>query len=236
MKKEMPVHLAVTNDAPLEAISAIVDAYPDALRMSSRANRALPLHIACRYRSSLEILNVVIRDPTTALCETKLGKTPIKILWENADEDMKKTQDFWSKAILILSAVARSRYSDNVQMDDEEYLLHAAVSLGARSCPIEIFQYLLDRNPNLASQRDWSNRLPLHIAVGPASWSNVTRRKYKPRERIIISLLLNAHPMGALTKHSNRYPLHLALSNRHCWSEGVLDLIHAAPESQYGIV
>ncbi|CAJ1934505.1 unnamed protein product [Cylindrotheca closterium] len=233
---ETPLHLAIQNDAPLDVITAIVDAFPGSVRTSSRANRDLPLHLACRYQVKAEILKVLTsRDPATALCETKLGKKPIKILWEKAGAETKITPELWSRVTVMLSAVAKARRQCETQSDeDEKFLLHAAVSLGARSCPSTIIRNLLHGNPKLtgASQRDWSHRLPLHIAVGPTSWSNETRRKYKPRERVFISLLLEAHPKGAYEQEtqSNRYPLHLALSNRHCWSEGVSDLMRAAPE------
>ncbi|CAJ1934507.1 unnamed protein product [Cylindrotheca closterium] len=229
---ETLLHLAIRNNAPLGAITEIVDAYPNSVRRSSRANRDLPLHIACKKQASVEILKVLTsKDPTTALSENKLGRKPIKILWEKAGAE---TPEFWSKVMVLLSAVARSRRRrSGVQWDGEEkFLLHAAVSLGARSCPNVILRSLLrDRSGKLeASQYDCSNRLPLHIAVCQTSLSNETSRKYKPKEKSAISLLLEAHPKGAYEQILNRYPLHVALSNGHCWSEGVSDLFRAAPE------
>jgi len=216
----------------------------------SRANKDLPLHIACRYQASSTALELMLREyPITAVYETKFGKKALSILWEFRSTGAEDTPQFWEKVVVILSAVALSRldslhkkycYDSSTrrsevgkQISSEAFLLHASVSLGSRCCPIEVLQYLLERDPNQASRRDSTHKLPLHIALGPTSWSEATRRKYKPRERPFIALLLDAYPHAAheyLAINSNRYPLHLALTSRHFWSEGVSHLVRAAPE------
>jgi len=250
---ETPLYLACQHNPPIEAIDALISAYPRAVLVPSRANKDLPLHIACRYQASSTALELMLREyPITAVYETKFGKKALSILWEFRSTGAEDTPQFWEKVVVILSAVALSRldslhkkycYDSSTrrsevgkQISSEAFLLHASVSLGSRCCPIEVLQYLLERDPNQASRRDSTHKLPLHIALGPTSWSEATRRKYKPRERPFIALLLDAYPHAAheyLAINSNRYPLHLALTSRHFWSEGVSHLVRAAPEGQF---
>eukprot|EP00980_Cylindrotheca_fusiformis_P027502 scaffold20791_cov137-Cylindrotheca_fusiformis.AAC.1 len=245
--EETPLYLACQQDPPPEAIRAISEAYPEAVLLKSRANKDLPLHIACRYQATASVLETLLRDfPGTATWQTKFGALPLNALWEFKPVGAEADDTFWTKVRIILSSVAIFRNIesglDNPGPHDlvaedraggELFLLHAAVSLGGLSCPMEVLKYILERYPNQVHERDRSGQLPLHIAVGPTSWSQTTRRKYKPREREFISLLLDAYPNAATKKlplNGGRHPLHIALTNRHTWTGGVRELLQAAPE------
>jgi hypothetical protein len=263
---ETPLYLACQHNPPVEAVRALVQAFPAAVRIPSRANQDLPIHIACRYQVSKDILQeLLLRDfPVTAIEQTRWGRTPLMVLWEFRSttvlEEEEEEEMFWNKIVLLLSAVARyrqdPRYTSQIpkmrvktfrnQSSKEEnatsdeattcepkslLLVHAAVSLGALSCPVEVLDYILKQFPEGGSQWDPWGQIPLHIAVGPASWSS-NGRKYKPREQDFVQLLLNVYPDGARQQRLNddRYPLHAALANRHTWTGGIQALFHAAPE------
>jgi hypothetical protein len=67
---------------PVEAICALVQAFPAAVPIPSRANQDLPIHIACRYQVSKDILQeLLLRDfPVTAIEQTRWGRTPLMVL------------------------------------------------------------------------------------------------------------------------------------------------------------
>jgi hypothetical protein len=267
---ETPLYLACQHNPPLEAIKAIVEAYPRALLSPSRANKDLPIHIACRYQVNEAILQELLKDfPVTAVEQTRWGRTPVMALWEfrpKEDEDGSQSESsssvdetLWRKIFVVLEAVARFRehplyqnqtprtrkrefrgpYSTKQPIKascfnpEEASIVHAAVSLGSLSCPVEVLDHVLRKFPEQAFLRDQWDQLPLHIVVGPTTCNPSTRRQYKPREQQFISLLLEAN-CGAATEpiHSDhdRYPLHTALSNRHTWSGGIECLFRAAPE------
>jgi hypothetical protein len=120
---------------------------------------------------------------------------------------------------------------------DNYHLVHAAVSLGALSCPLGALEHVLRLHPDQVFARDAHGQLPLHVAVGPSPWNGSTRRKYRPREKEFLAALLRIHPRaagervgdGTITNHG-RHPLHMALVNRHLWSGGVEELFRAAPD------
>ena len=257
---ETPLYLACQHSPPVEAIQAIIRAYPDAVMIPSRANHDLPLHIACRYQLAEEVLEELVRSfPATTVKQTRWGRTPVMALWEFRPKGP-LDETFWNKVIVLLTAVARfredpkfgsqssqttptTRFQQNCIVDDidketstfnnEPSILHAAVALGSLSCPVEVLNYVLERFPEQVFQCDRWGRLPLHIIVGPTSWSHTRRRKYKPRGQKFISSLLGGYPGAAkqtIFDDHGRYPIHTALANRHTWAGGVQDLFHAAPE------
>lgn len=258
---ESPLYLACQQNAPAQVVRAIIQAYPDAVLTPSRAHRDLPLHIACRYQSELSVIEELVRDfPVGAVEQTRYGRTPIMALWQFRPDDALYDETFWKKILCILSAVAKFREEDdflaqkpktrckdfrlsyrrsdggqkeNCEKQASPCLVHAAVSLGALSCPLEVLSYVLEEFPDQIKQKDRWGQLPLHVAIGPTSWSSSTRRKYRPREKKFITLLLQKYPEAASTRlacGSQRHPLHLAIANRHTWYGGVEELFLAAPE------
>ena len=264
---ETPLYLACQHNPPQEVIHAIRDAYPQAVLIPTRANHDLPLHIACRYQLSKEVLEALVQDfPVTAVEQTRWGRTPIMALWEFRPKDRPLDEEFWKKIEVLLLAVARFREDPRylnqepatrtksfrkplghespspwTKNRDDCLMVHAAVSLGTLSCPAEVLEHVLTKWPGQVQIQDTWGQLPLHIVVGPTTWSPTTRRKYKPREQKFLSLLLQAYPHAAQERsctnenhdhdhhHHHRYPLHSALANRHTWEGGVQDLFHAAP-------
>jgi hypothetical protein len=81
---ESVLYLCCQHNPPLEAVQAIRRAYPPAVAIrNSRDHRELPLHIACRYQMSVEILTELVQeDPATTVVHNRIGRTPIMELWE----------------------------------------------------------------------------------------------------------------------------------------------------------
>eukprot|EP00934_Nitzschia_sp_Nitz4_P006875 Nitzschia sp. Nitz4//scaffold161_size51353//13377//14696//NITZ4_006943-RA/size51353-processed-gene-0.58-mRNA-1//1//CDS//3329537894//6865//frame0 len=263
---ETPLYLACQHNPPIEALRAIIQAYPGALQCPTRANKDLPLHVACRYQVDKTLLEELVREfPVTAVEQTRWGRTPLVALWEFRPKQSTIDQAYWEKVLVILNAVARFRqdpqYKDQIPttrnkqfrgvrkyLQDSDLpkadtsqelsepkdplLLHAAVSLGALSCPTPILEYILALYPSQIRELDPFGNLPLHIATGPAAWSQATRRKYRPREGELIERLIRADPSVAaetIVQDHGRYPLHRALANRHTWGGGVESIFLAAP-------
>lgn len=235
---ETPLYLACQNRPPVRVIRALLEAFPQAVETKSR-HGDLPIHVACRFNASNDVLKELVKDyPHTAACQTKFGQTSIVMLWESRDatnltvHNRRVATDhcyrsvFWQKMQILLEAVAKSR---------DTSVLHAAISLGSLGCPHQVLEYVLYMFPDLVRQVDQDGRLPIHMAVGPSSWTapedSSYRRKYKPREQMTIEKLLKLYPEAALIPDpvSKRYPLHTALANRHSWEGGVKELFEAAP-------
>jgi hypothetical protein len=132
---------------------------------------------------------------------------------------------------------------------DNSFVVHAAVSLGALYCPMGVLEYVLNHFPDQVFSRDTHGQLPLHVAIAQSSWNEATRHRYRPREKDFIMALLKVYPDAAkepllldtiddddddemnrdIARYA-RYPLHIALVNRHLWSGGIQELFYAAPD------
>ena len=117
--------------------------------------------------------------------------------------------------------------------EERIFFVHAAVSMGAKGCPIEVLSYVMEKYPKQVRVRDQSGHLPLHVAIQKVSWSKHGRRRLKPKEKAFLENLLKAYPGGArerIYSDHHRYPLHSAIAYGHSWSQGVQDIFLAAPE------
>ena len=327
---ETPLYLACQFHPPPEAVRELMNAWRGAALTTSRVHRDLPLHIACRYNVSLDVLKELLllshRDSNCCNkddvndcgrsyypsldedCDgfsdalglaqiagqiTKWGTTPIHALWEGRDRSTttaatattdnndEEESAFWKKILLLLQAIDACRKLEQQQQQRQQnqntvgwtsrcdycnvneqmlvtttrkkednsktrtllFLVHAAVSLGARGCPGAVLDYVLDRYPEQLRQLDQSGRLPLHVAVGACTLSGgrstkeqQLRRSYRPREQEVISKLLRRYPQAAACQDSKneptgRFPLHTALIHGHSWEQGVKELAEASPLS-----
>lgn len=244
---ETPLHVAVQLRPPVRAIRALLDAFVDAPSVPERKGE-YPLHIACRYNASLEVIQKLVKDrPGVACLETKWGGLPVVSLWRsNASNEARAdyTSDFWQKMLVLLRAVAQSRREqyqrggddddDDDRDDNNRCLVHAAVSMGSLGCPVPVLDFCLAQHADQVRVTDQSGRLPLHIVTGPTSWTCRAKRRYKPREEETLERLLRLHPEAARvsdpTTPGRRLPLHHALAHRHTWDGGVCHLIQCAPE------
>jgi len=228
---DLPIHMACRSSASLEVIQELLRSRVDA------------------GEGGVE----------TAAQTTKWGTTPLQVLWQSNRTSIYPTDYsvhpvFWRKVDALLEAVARHRqyYGPSSSSEEEEaepvdpsvdatirrdrlYLVHAAVSLGSLGCPHEVLDYVLRQYPKqVPLKTEIGRQLPLHVAVGPALYDAIAkRRKYRPREKYAITRLLNLDPSQARVPlpDSGRYPLHAAVAHRHGWRDGgVRELFHAAPD------
>mmetsp|Transcript_8978 Transcript_8978/g.18652 ORF Transcript_8978/g.18652 Transcript_8978/m.18652 type:complete len:263 (+) Transcript_8978:1-789(+) len=117
--------------------------------------------------------------------------------------------------------------------EERIFFVHAAASMGARGCPIEVLSYVMEKYPMQVFQRDELGHLPLHVAIQKVTWSKHRKRRLKPKEKPFLESLLNAYPGSARERiHTDhhRYPLHSAIANGHLWSQGVREIFLTAPE------
>ena len=90
----LPIHEACANsEAPLELVEAIIQAYPDGLRLKESAYKRLPLHIACRKNANFGVVSLLIETfADGALIADTLGRLPLHYALSNgADEDIVQT-------------------------------------------------------------------------------------------------------------------------------------------------
>jgi len=236
---ETPLHAAVQMRPPIHVIRALLDAFPDAVSVPARKGE-YPLHIACRYNASPEVLYELVKDqPGIARQETKWGSTPLVSLWRrnvSVDEREDYSSDFWQQVRVLLRAAAQSRKDECGPKEndphDKLYIVHAAVSMGSLGCPIAVLDFCLTEYPEQVHEADESGRLPLHLATGPTQWSCRSKRRYKPREQEVLERLLQRHPDATrvVDPHTSRLPLHSALAHRHEWVGGICHLVSCSPD------
>jgi hypothetical protein len=104
--RSLPLHFAYREGAPIEVVTALLEAYPGATK-TRNAHNNLPCHIACCYGISSEGMKMLLRcNPDAADAMNQYGHTPID--WINkcgwnfiADEkeqvlnDLKQDPSFW---------------------------------------------------------------------------------------------------------------------------------------------
>lgn len=244
---ETPLYLACQLDPPVEAISAIVAAYPSVVSLPQTRNRDCPLHIACRYRASTKVLRVLVEaDSRAVLALSKWGATPLTALCDgfaaakshgmSVDED---TQ--WERIELILMAIDKQRKEDCMtnHRDGEPLpenramsVFHAIARLGPRLCPRRVLRLAVSRRATLSSlSADKTRRsLPFHSFL-----SAPFCHRQEAKNRSFFGTFLNilrcdeSSPSFEGIAHSGRSSLHVALVNGHSWFGGVELLVKADP-------
>jgi hypothetical protein len=103
---DFPLHVAFRNGAPVEVVTALLEAYPDAATIPTHDNY-LPCLLACLYGISSQGMKMLLRCSPDAAGEiTDYGRTPMQYLnqcpWDFfADEkeqvrnDMKQHSSYW---------------------------------------------------------------------------------------------------------------------------------------------
>eukprot|EP00559_Dactyliosolen_fragilissimus_P003557 CAMPEP_0184861384 /NCGR_PEP_ID=MMETSP0580-20130426/6083_1 /TAXON_ID=1118495 /ORGANISM="Dactyliosolen fragilissimus" /LENGTH=714 /DNA_ID=CAMNT_0027358865 /DNA_START=168 /DNA_END=2312 /DNA_ORIENTATION=+ len=78
--KLLPLHAAIIYLAPPHAISALIKAYPYALR-SADDRKMLPIHICCKILSHESVVDIILdKYPRGLRCRDYKGRTPLSIL------------------------------------------------------------------------------------------------------------------------------------------------------------
>jgi hypothetical protein len=106
-REGFPLNVAIGGGAPVEVVTALLEAYPDAMTIPNHYNN-LPCHSACYAGISSEGMKMLLRcSPEAAGVINDDGRTPIHYLnaynWKNfADEkeqvrnDLKQLPSYWT--------------------------------------------------------------------------------------------------------------------------------------------
>lgn len=213
---ETPLFSALQNSPSEQAIRALLQAYPPAVRMGSK-NGDLPLHIACRWRASAKVICALLdHDQSTASIATKYGKTPLTALWEGynkSGKDQEIYQATCEKSKVLLEAIARSHRLLSGENGASPLLLHASMHI---ACPDALLYLVMKEYKHQISNRDQQGRLPLHIA---ADVGIPSRRKL---HKCVIEELIASYPEAASIEDpvNGRLALHSMASNPvYSWNE-----------------
>jgi hypothetical protein len=96
--RDSPLHIAIRKGAPVEVVTALLEAYPDAATIRD-FNYYLPCHFGCYRGISSEGMKMLLRcNPDAVDSATDIGRTPMQCLnhWEwdfFADEKEQVTND-----------------------------------------------------------------------------------------------------------------------------------------------
>jgi hypothetical protein len=102
----LPLIVAFRNGAPVEVVTALLEAYPDATTIQNGYNN-LPCHLACCYGISSEGMKMLLRfNPDAAGVVNRDGRTPMYYLnernWrffedekEQVKNDLKQLPSYW---------------------------------------------------------------------------------------------------------------------------------------------
>lgn len=123
----LPLHIACSLHTPLHVVRAIVEAYPEALRMNESAFKRLPLHVACQFGERPDVIRYLVQeDRASALEPDILGRLPIHYACSNgSDPSVIKT--------LLAANPASALYADY----NGWLPIHVAINFGASTGVVE---------------------------------------------------------------------------------------------------
>jgi hypothetical protein len=105
-REGLPLHVAILSGAPVEVVSTLLEAYPDATTTQNRYN-SLPCHYACYAGISSEGMKMLLRcNPDAVDAANDGGRTPMQRLnackWdffadekEHVRNDLKQLPSYW---------------------------------------------------------------------------------------------------------------------------------------------
>lgn len=228
--RDLPIHIACRYQADASILEALLKDYPKTATETTKWGRT-PIMTLWDSR-------------TNKMNENDDFWNKVLIILRAAARSHAINRDYFCGICCSMVDCADSNNSDvdsNKQLsptlavgkEEQIFFVHAAVSLGAKGCPIEVLSYVMEKYPKQVFQRDERGHLPLHIAIQNVSWSKHKRRRLKPKEKPFLTYLLKAYPGSArerINSDHGRYPLHSAVANGHSWLQGVKDIFLAAPE------
>ena len=191
---DLPLHMACTCQASPAILQTLIRAAPETLLRRTKygasvlsalwEGRPSGVVIVPNKRSNNSNNNSMLTTTTMSTSADKAEEESVQDVMEtHHDTHNQETSDFWHKVDLVLHAMARQRqglsfmgdeeYGDDDDDDDTNrnissalHVVHAAVSLGSLGCPCEILEYCLSKYRHQVWERDHSNCLPLHVALG----------------------------------------------------------------------
>jgi len=75
----LPLHKIVTVDAPVDAVEAVIEAFPEGAKYVDSLSQ-LPLHLACKYKTPSKVIDMLLKaSPEGALKENIDGETALNV-------------------------------------------------------------------------------------------------------------------------------------------------------------
>jgi hypothetical protein len=136
----LPLHECLVAEAPLEAVQAVLTAYPDAAAKQESSYQRLPLHCACRRHADPAVIMLLLEyNDAACLVPDQLGRLPLHYALSNG-------------AIPAVVQLLLGRRPESARGVDARGWtpLHVAVSMGA---PVDTVQAILTAYPEAVIQR-----------------------------------------------------------------------------------
>jgi hypothetical protein len=185
--RDLPLHIACQYQLSVEILEELLHDFPETAMDHTRIDQT-PIMILWKARCRQLTREQQVRErqqqgERQGQEEAVNGEevdTPPPLVTRQNDEEL------WRKIMVLLKAVAMSKrdeaanqrspsllpseipdssFHENISttVEDELLLVHAAVSLGSRSCPFPVLERVLAQFPVQIQQRDEQGMLPLHI-------------------------------------------------------------------------
>ena len=169
------LHSAMRRETDISALQALILAFPAALQ-SKTTYGDTPLHLACLRRMDVDVVRQIIVAgglPTLLLAHNRSGQTPISIVLEYYQQNLRKNcddapsfseeNDEISYQLLVL--FARILYHGNVSPPDGDNALQACIALHRRNVRLHpaFLCQVIQRNPAEVHQCDENGYYPIHI-------------------------------------------------------------------------
>jgi ankyrin repeat protein len=205
---------------PIDVIETLIFHAPKTLRNKDSRYGMLPLHCACVYGASLEVLNLLLQaDPDSVRTKDRSNRTPSQLMreyrryrYDNNDHD----EDVANDGISDIT----EDYNEFQINSLNTFLLHKACACGFS---VHLIKLLLSSFPESSSIQDDNGMTPLHHACSTA----IDRPEYMD----IVMILLNENHDCAIVKDDRgRTPLHLLTeaASRTDDENGMIPLHHYA--------
>lgn len=148
-----PLHALMKKKAvPLEVLVSLTEAYPEAVRSKTAPSNNLPIHIACRNGSSIEVIKHLVElFPESLTVPDTEGNLPIHIACWLSDEAVVK---------FLYSSSSEGAHALNKK---QQTPLHMACN--RYNVSANVVEMLLKENRMAALHQDWQGQLPLHKAI-----------------------------------------------------------------------
>jgi len=76
----LPLHEVCRSKPPFDVVDALIKTYPEALRSQETVHHFTPLHFACRYGASSEVIQRLTEaSPASVSLKDKFGNTPMML-------------------------------------------------------------------------------------------------------------------------------------------------------------
>ena len=211
--------------------------------MTLNISNQYPLHLACEYGASLEIIKALSSKSDLVLAPCDEGKTPISLLWielSRMREDSLYPLEMGSSDLFIslclLLAVVCGQSSSREFYADPTNLIFAALKIGDE-CPLSFIKFILRQFPSLVKAKDEHGMLLLHHCCEKSmKVMTVCQNKCELNWSDRIKIISEFNPDAALVRDNfGRLPIHYLLASSNYDAQSRMDcvkvLANVAPSS-----